>query len=109
MQGKIIRSYDKKSNQGIDIAAPAGSAVGAAAGGTVAAVTKDTDQVPIVVIRHADGLLTVYAGLDGLKVQKGDTVKRGQAIGVVRKADPAYLHFEVRKGVDSLDPMSYLQ
>ncbi len=109
VQGKIIRSYDKKSNQGIDIAAPAGSAVGAAAGGTVAAVTKDTDQVPIVVIRHADGLLTVYAGLDGLKVQKGDTVKRGQAIGVVRKADPAFLHFEVRKGVDSLDPMTYLQ
>ncbi len=109
VQGKIIRSYDKKSNQGIDIAAPAGSAVGAAAGGTVAAVTKDTDQVPIVMIRHADGLLTVYAGLDGLKVQKGDTVKRGQAIGVVRKADPAFLHFEVRKGVDSLDPMSYLQ
>ncbi len=109
VQGKIIRSYDKKSNQGIDIAAPAGSAVGAAAGGTVAAVTKDTDQVPIVVIRHEGGLLTVYAGLDALKVKKGDTVKRGQAIGVVRKADPAFLHFEVRKGVDSLDPMGFLQ
>jgi murein DD-endopeptidase MepM/ murein hydrolase activator NlpD len=109
VQGKIIRGYDKKSNQGIDIAAPAGTPVAAAAGGTVAAVTKDTDQVPIVVIRHDGGLLTVYAGLDALKVQKGDAVNRGQAIGVVRQGDPAFLHFEVRKGVDSLDPMTYLQ
>jgi murein DD-endopeptidase MepM/ murein hydrolase activator NlpD len=109
VQGKIIRGYDKKANQGIDISAPAGTTVAAAASGTVAAVTKDTDQVPIVVIRHDGGLLTVYAGLDALKVQKGDSVSRGQAIGAVRQGDPAFLHFEVRKGVDSLDPMTYLQ
>jgi murein DD-endopeptidase MepM/ murein hydrolase activator NlpD len=109
VQGKIIRGYDKKSNQGIDIAAAAGTPVAAAAAGTVAAVTKDTDQVPIVVIRHDGGLLSVYAGLDALKVKKGDTVSRGQAIGAVRQGDPAFLHFEVRKGVDSLDPMTYLQ
>ena len=109
VQGKIIRGYDKRTNQGIDIAAPAGTTVAAAAAGTVAAVTRDTDQVPIVVIRHDGGLLTVYAGLDALKVKKGDKVSRGQAIGVVRKGDPAFLHFEVRKGVDSLDPMTYLQ
>lgn len=107
--GKIIRSYDKKKNQGIDIAAPAGTAVNAAADGTVAAITKDTDQVPIVVIRHADNLLTVYAGVDALKVKKGDKVKRGQSIAAVRKGDPAFLHFEVRKGVDSLDPMTFLK
>ncbi|WP_136646208.1 peptidoglycan DD-metalloendopeptidase family protein [Tabrizicola sp. YIM 78059] len=109
VQGKIIRGYDKRTNQGIDIAAPAGTPVVAAAAGTVAAVTRDTDQVPIVVIRHDGGLLTVYAGLDALKVKKGDTVSRGQAIGVVRKADPAFLHFEIRKGVDSIDPMTYLR
>ena len=109
VSGQIIRSYDKKKNQGIDISAPAGTAVKAADAGTVAAVTKDTDQVTIVVIRHADNLLTVYAGLDGLKVKKGDKVSRGQTIGAVRAADPAFLHFEVRKGVDSIDPMTFLQ
>jgi murein DD-endopeptidase MepM/ murein hydrolase activator NlpD len=109
VSGKIIRAYDKKKNQGIDISAAAGSAVKAAEAGTVAAVTKDTDQVTIVVIRHADSLLTVYAGIDGLKVKKGDKVSRGQTIGAVRAADPSFLHFEVRKGVDSLDPMSFLQ
>lgn len=109
VSGKIIRGYDKKKNQGIDIAAAAGSTVKAAADGTVAAITKDTDQVPIIVIRHADNLLTVYAGVDGLMVKKGDKVQRGQGIAVVRNADPAFVHFEVRRGVDSLDPMSYLQ
>ncbi|MDQ2066639.1 peptidoglycan DD-metalloendopeptidase family protein [Xinfangfangia sp. CPCC 101601] len=109
VSGKIIRAYDKKKNQGIDIAAPAGTPVKAAEAGTVAAVTKDTEQVTIVVIRHADNLLTVYAGIDGLKVKKGDKVSRGQTLGGVRAANPAFLHFEVRKGVDSLNPMSFLQ
>jgi murein DD-endopeptidase MepM/ murein hydrolase activator NlpD len=109
VNGNIIRGYTKKKNDGIDIAASAGTAVKSAADGSVAAVTKDTAGTPIVVIRHADGILTVYAGVDGLKVAKGDRVKRGQTIAVVRAATPAFVHFEVRKGVDSVDPMPYLQ
>ena len=107
--GKIIRGYAKGKNEGIDIAAAAGSGVKAAADGVVAAITKDTEQVPIVVIRHADGLLTVYAGLDGIKVAKGAKVKRGQTIAAVRAGSPAFMHFEVRKGVDSIDPVQYLR
>lgn len=107
--GKIIRGYAKGRNDGIDIAAPAGTAVKAAGAGTVAAITKDTSGTPIVVIRHAGGLLTVYAGVEGLKVARGDTVSRGQTIAAVRSADPSFLHFEVRKGVESMDPMPYLQ
>lgn len=109
VEGKIIRGYVKKKNDGIDIAAPAGTVVKAAADGTVAAVTKDTSGIPIIVIRHADGILTVYAGVDGVTVAKGAAVKRGQAIAVVRAGSPAFLHFEVRKGVDSVDPMPFLQ
>ena len=108
-QGNVIRGFAPKKNAGIDIGAAAGSPVKAASDGTVAAITKDTDQVPILVIRHADGLLTVYANIDGIKVAKGDTVKRGQTVAVVRQGDPAFLHFEVRKGVDAVDPMTYLQ
>ncbi|MGB8813225.1 MAG: M23 family metallopeptidase [Paracoccaceae bacterium] len=109
VDGKIIRGYVKKKNDGIDIAAAAGTAVRAAADGTVAAITKDTDQVPILVIKHAGGLLTVYAGIDAIAVAKGATVKRGQTIAKIRAADPAFLHFEVRKGFDSVDPAPYLQ
>ena len=109
VNGKIIRGYVKKTNDGIDIAAPAGTVVIAAAAGTVAAVTKDTSGIPIIVIRHADGVLTVYAGVDGVTLTKGAVVKRGQAIAVVRTGNPSFLHFEVRQGVDSVDPMPYLQ
>lgn len=109
VDGKIIRGYVKKKNDGIDIAAGAGTPVRAAADGTVAAITKDTDQVPILVLKHADGVLTVYAGIDAISVAKGAAVTRGQTIAKIRAADPAFLHFEVRKGFDSVDPMPYLQ
>ena len=109
VQGKIIRPYKKKRNEGIDIAAPAGTPVVAAREGTVAAITRDTAQVPIVVIKHADNYLTVYAGVDGLKVAKGDKVKRGQQIAVVRKGDPSFVHFEIRQGLESIDPESLIR
>jgi murein DD-endopeptidase MepM/ murein hydrolase activator NlpD len=106
--GKIIRPFTKGKSEGIDISAPAGTPVAAAANGQVVALTKDTDQVPILVIRHDGNVLTVYAGIDAPKVKKGDTVKKGQTIAVVQKA-PAFLHFEVRKGVDAIDPMSLIE
>ncbi|MGB5068643.1 MAG: M23 family metallopeptidase, partial [Albidovulum sp.] len=51
----------------------------------------------------------IYASIDNIKVAKGDKVQRGQAIATVRAADPSALHFEVRQGFDSVDPMPYLQ
>lgn len=107
--GSIIRPYQKGKNEGIDIGASAGSAVRAAADGTVAAITKDTDQVPILVLRHPDNTLTVYAGIDNVAVQKGASVTRGQQVASIRAASPAFLHFEVRRGFESVDPMPYLQ
>lgn len=107
--GKIIRSYAKGKNDGIGIAAAPGTPVRAAADGTVAAITRDTNQVPILVIRHPDNLLTVYAGIDNVTVTKGAAVKRGQQIAVIRQATPSFLHFEVRRGVDSVDPVGFLQ
>jgi murein DD-endopeptidase MepM/ murein hydrolase activator NlpD len=107
--GPIIREYVKGSNEGIDIGAPAGSTVRAAEAGTVAAITRDTDQVTIVVIRHQDNLLTVYANVDSVTVAKDDKVSRGQAIGKVRNQSPSFLHFEVRRGFDSVDPMPFLK
>ena len=107
--GRIIRGFSAKKNTGIDIGAVAGSPVMAAANGTVAAITKDTADVPILVVRHADNILTIYANIDGIKVAKGDKVKRGQSIAVVRAENPAFLHFEVRNGADAVDPLPYLE
>ncbi len=110
VQGKIIRPYDKKKNQGIDIAAAAGTPVKAAESGTVAVISSDTNGKGIVILRHADGLLTVYVGVANVSVAKGAKVARGQDIGKVAPGDPAFLHFEIRNSSkDSLDPMAYLQ
>lgn len=106
--GSIIRPYEAGTNDGIGIAAAAGTTVRAADAGTVAAITRDTDQVPIIVLRHADNLLTVYAGVDGIAVEKGDSVGRGDTIAAVRDGSPSFLHFEVREGFDSVDPMPFL-
>ena len=107
--GNIIRGYAPPKNEGIDIGAPAGTPVKAAAAGTVAAITQDTAQTPIIVIRHEGGLLTVYAGVAGITVKKGDSVSKGQTIANVRSGSPSFLHFEVRRGAASTDPMPFLK
>ena len=109
VRGKIVRTYKKGKNEGIDIAAGAGTPVKAAEGGTVAAITADANKVPIIVVRHDSKLLTVYANVDQIAVNKGDKVKRGQQIAQVRGGIAPYLHFEVRDGFDSVDPLPYLQ
>lgn len=50
-----------------------------------------------------------YANVDNIAINKGDKVKRGQTIATLRSGDDAYVHFEVRDGFDSVDPLPYLQ
>ncbi|MCF7700089.1 peptidoglycan DD-metalloendopeptidase family protein [Loktanella sp. M215] len=106
--GSIIRDYAPGKNEGIDIGAPAGTTVKAADAGTVAAVTTDTSGTAIVVIKHAGGLLTVYTNLEGLNVSKGDSVSRGGTLGKVKSGSPSFVHFEVRRGLESVDPNDFL-
>lgn len=107
-EGSIIGAYAPGRNEGIDIGAAAGSTVKAADSGTVAAVTSNTSGINIVVIKHSDGLLTVYTNIDNVSVSKDDSVTRGQAIAKVKAADRPVLHFEVRQGLKSVDPTDYL-
>lgn len=106
VSGAIIRVYEKGKNEGIDIAASNGTAVKAAGSGTVAAITRDTGGVPIVVVRHEGNLMTVYTGLgNSLNVAKGDTVASGQQIGTAGSG--GFVHFEVRRGFESVDPEGF--
>lgn len=106
VNGSIARAYAPGRNEGIDISAPPGATVSAAGAGTVAAITHDTGQVPIIVIRHEGNLMTVYAGLDDLAVSKGQSVQAGTPLGKAR--DQGLVHFEVRNGFESVDPERYL-
>ncbi|WP_410216239.1 LysM peptidoglycan-binding domain-containing protein [Paracoccus sp. (in: a-proteobacteria)] len=106
VEGSIVRVYDKGRNDGIDIAASSGSAVNAAGAGSVAAITRDTSGVPIIVVRHDGDLMTVYAGLNEVNVSKGDSVTAGQSLGTA--GGDGVVHFEVRRGFESVDPERYL-
>ncbi|WP_312530551.1 LysM peptidoglycan-binding domain-containing M23 family metallopeptidase [Paracoccus sp. (in: a-proteobacteria)] len=106
VNGAIARTYSKGKNDGIDISAAPGAPVSAAGAGTVAAITRDVDNVPIIVVRHDNNLMTVYAGLDNVTVNKGDKVSAGSPLGKTRNA--GIVHFEVRNGFESVDPEKYL-
>jgi murein DD-endopeptidase MepM/ murein hydrolase activator NlpD len=108
VSGSIINAYRKDVYDGIGIGASGGTAVSAADDGTVAAITVDQNGVPVIALRHEGNLLTIYAQLQDITVEVGDTVRRGQSIAAVRSASPSFLHFEVRDGFESVDPMLYL-
>ncbi len=108
VRGDIVRPYSKGKNDGIDIAASPGTAVKAADSGTVAAITKDTKGTPIIVVKHANNLLTVYSNVENVAVKTGDKVSRGQSLAKIPAKGVAAVHFEVRNGFDSLDPVPYL-
>ena len=108
VQGSIIREYNPGRNEGIDIGVPAGTPVKAAAAGTIAAITQNTNGAQIIVIRHTGNILTVYVNVDDLSVSKGDSVSQGQNIASVAAGSPSFLHFEVRDGLESVDPADYL-
>lgn len=116
LRGKVLSGYGAKDgglyNDGINIAAPRGTPVAAAADGVVAYVGDDISSYGnLVLIRHSGGMVTAYAHLSGVNVAKGASVRRGQAIGTVGSTGTvanAQLHFEVRKGTETLDPRKYL-
>jgi murein DD-endopeptidase MepM/ murein hydrolase activator NlpD len=109
VKGRIIREYARGRSDGIDIAAAPGTAVRAADGGTVAAITSDADNVRVIVVRHAGKLLTIYSNVDNIAVKEGAKVARGQKIAEIRSGASPYVHFEVRKGLEATDPMAYLK
>ena len=102
-----------KSNfhSALDIAAPYGTAIHAADGGTVTfAGTKGTFG-KIVIIDHGNGMQTYYAHCSSLLVSKGDKVAKGQTIakvGQTGRATGNHCHFEVVINGNSVNPRSYL-
>lgn len=99
-----------ETHTGIDIAAPEGEAVLAAAGGTVVESGYDVERGNYVVIDHGDGLSTLYGQCRDFTVEEGDTVRAGEMIGAVGKtgmATGAHLHFEVRQDGKPQNPVAY--
>lgn len=103
VRGTIISTFGPKAtsrqNDGVDIAAAAGTPVVAAADGIVKLANELPNTGLTVIILHADGWATVYANLRSADVSMDQRVSRGQKIGVVGQSGGAprpQLHFEVR-------------
>ncbi|GIO12318.1 metalloendopeptidase [Cohnella xylanilytica] len=101
-------------HQGIDMAAPKGTSVYAAESGVVIVAQSWDSYGNCIIINHGNGLWTVYGHLmpGGILVKKGETVKRGEKIGLVGmtgRATGYHLHFEVRKDGNPVNPNSYLK
>ncbi len=106
---------DWRVHNGIDIAAEAGTTVCAAADGTVYTAYEDDTMGTTVVIRHDNGYVTKYSSLGKqLSVSPGDTVKMGDAIGVIgntallESAVGDHVHFSVTHNDAPMDPMAFL-
>jgi len=101
-----------RQHEGIDLPAPIGTPVYAAADGQVVyAGSGIRGYGNMIVIQHEGDLLTVYAHNSQLLVARGDKVRVGQRIALSGQSGHAtgpHLHFEVRSGQIPVDPVSYL-
>jgi murein DD-endopeptidase MepM/ murein hydrolase activator NlpD len=114
LRGVLYSRYGVRQGQrhdGIDLAAPEGTLIGAAAAGTVIYAGTQSGYGSIVILRHDGGLLTLYAHASAILVRKGDRVEAGQPIAKVGKSGRTsgpHLHFEVREGTRPRNPLFYL-
>ena len=117
VRGRVVEGYGRTAggrvNDGIDIAVPEGTSVKAAENGVVIYAGDGLKEFGnTVLVRHEDGLVSVYGHASELTVKRGDKVRRGQEIarsGMSGSADTPKLHFEVRKDSAPVDPAKFLE
>lgn len=116
VEGTVLSTFGAKGqglgNDGVNIAAPRGSPVVAAASGIVVhADDAMKGYGTMVLIRHEEGWITAYGHLDAMFVDKDSVVAAGDMIGTVGKTGTAttpQLHFETRKNGAPVDPQRVL-
>ena len=116
VKGNVVASFGAvelgRRNDGINIAAPTGSPVRAAADGEVVYRGSELEGFGnLLLIKHADGYVTAYAHNDAMLVKKGDWVHQGQVIakvGETGSVSTPQLHFEIRQNLKSIDPAALL-
>lgn len=98
-------------HNGLDIAAPAGSAILAAYDGDVVSAAYSSTMGNYIMIDHGNSLYTIYMHASALYVSKGDTVKRGDkiaAVGSTGRSTGNHLHFSVRLNGNYVSPWNYI-
>jgi murein DD-endopeptidase MepM/ murein hydrolase activator NlpD len=109
---RIFNGKAQRPHYGLDFRVPSGTPVAAMNSGTVLLARFLYFEGNCVVIDHGQGLLTLYLHLSEIKVKEGESVKRGQEIGLsggTGRATGPHLHVAVRWQGTYLDPARLLQ
>jgi septal ring factor EnvC (AmiA/AmiB activator) len=121
VQGTLVGRFGPQKNEklgtvihnpGIDIAAPKGRNVKVVLDGIVVAITWIPGYGNTIIVDHGDSYYTVYAHIDNIQVNMNGYILRDQIIAQVSDTgslDGARLHFEVWKGKDKVDPLTWLK
>ncbi len=114
VQGAILRGYGeyrhpltgaRAFNPGIDITAPVGTPVVAAAAGKVVSIRWLPAMNTVVIVEHSGGIRTVYGNLERATVRQGQRVGAGETLGSSGETlSGAFVHFELWRGVERLNP-----
>ena len=114
LEGQLTSTFGKRGfrrHTGVDISAPRGTPVRAARSGQVKYVGRMSGFGRVVVLQHALGVETLYAHNQRNLVRQGQHVARGEAIakvGTSGNATGPHVHFEVRVGGRSTNPLGCL-
>ena len=111
VEGRVIENFNGSSNKGIAIAGKRGQPVHASAAGRVILSGAGIRGLgKIIVIKHNNNFLSVYAHNDKLLVKEGQNVTQGQRIAEMGNsdADQVKLHFEIRRQGKPVDPIKLL-
>jgi lipoprotein NlpD len=110
-KGRVLSGFAEPRQKGIDIDGKPGDPVIAAAAGRVTYTGTGIQGLgKLVVIKHDNGFITVYAHNKEILVKEQQNVTRGQKIAEIGSTDAERpkLHFQIRKGAAAVDPILYL-
>jgi len=109
---RIFNDQPRAPHSGLDIAVPRGAPIVAAAKGQVLAVDDYFFNGKTVFVDHGNGLLSMYCHLDRIDVKPGDTLRKGQRLGLAGatgRASGPHLHWSVVLNGTMVDPELFLR
>ncbi|MEK7667341.1 MAG: M23 family metallopeptidase [Gemmatimonadota bacterium] len=111
-RGVVTANSPQEQHPGIDLAVQVGSDVRAAGGGVVRQLGEDPSYGLFVLVQHPQGYQTMYGHLSRVLVTRNDPVSAGQVIalsGNTGRSTAPHLHFEIRLGGRSIDPLTLVR
>lgn len=111
--GHITDKYDPKSKHfAVDIAVPKNTPIKSVANGTVIFADWTPTNGYVIIIRHGDGIISVYKHVDSVTKSQGDVVRTGEVVATAgstgKESTGVHLHFELWKDGFAIDPTNFI-